>query len=210
MSDVRMQRTINQLSERVRHLTGRTQYAVNSGNPNGLVYGIKGAFCIDYENWTVWLNNSEPAGNSWTLQSIGEHDHTDTTEGGALTISYTRQILWFVPDTPLAVGTDLSATVVYRGPDITLSRWDMQVKTAPTGASLILDVIRGINSLWFVFPALRPTITVGLTSNWGTGFDIGTLEDGDTLKLDIDQIGSGVAGGQVTLILEGTVEAVVS
>jgi hypothetical protein len=205
-----MQRAINQLAERVRRLTGRTQYAVNSGDPNGLVYGVKGTYCIDYENYDIWINNSEPAGNSWVRPSPDVHDHTSDAEGGTLTITYTRQILWFVPDNPLTVGTDLSATVVYRGPDITLSRWDIQVKTAPTGASLILDVIRGINSLWFVFPALRPTITVGLTSNWGTGFDIGTLEDGDTLKLDIDQVGSTIPGTQVTLILEGTVEAVVS
>jgi hypothetical protein len=210
LTDVRMQRAINQLAERVRHVEGRTQYAVHSGNPNGLVYGIKGTYCIDYENYAIWLNNSEPAGNSWTLQAVGEHDHTSAAEGGLLTISYTRQLLWFVPDNPLTVGTDLSATVVYRGPDITLTRWDIQVKTAPTGASLILDVIRGINSLWFVFPALRPTIIAGATSGTNTGFDIDTLQDGDVLKLDIDQVGSTIAGAQVTLILEGTVEAVVS
>jgi hypothetical protein len=185
----------------VRHLTGRTQYSVHSGDPNGLLYGVKGTFCIDYENWAIWLNNSEPAGNSWVRSA-------PTAE--TLTVIYTRQLLWFVPDNPLTTGTDVSATIVYRGPDITLTRWDIQVKTAPTGASLILDVIRGINSLWFVFPALRPTITVGLTSNWGTGFDIGTLGDGDTLKLAIDQVGSTIAGAQVTLILEGTVQAVVS
>ena len=191
-----MNGTIGLHGGRLRLLEGQEWYNVWSGDPNGMLYAQKGVLCLDYENWHWYANNSEGGGNSWiNLGRLVDHEHP---------VPYTRQILWFVPNIPLAVGTDVSATVVYRGPDLTLERWDTQVKIAPTGAKLVLDVRRGINSLWFVYPALRPKVQIGATSQSGTGFDIDVLEDGDTLKLDIIQVGSTIAGGQVTLILTGT------
>lgn len=123
--------------------------------------------------------------------------------GGADKLKYTRQIMWYRPDAELETGANQSATIVYRGPDLTLIRWDARVKTAPTDADLILDVLLGGTSLWASTPTDRPTIADAATSGTGTDFDTGTIEDGDVLTFDIDQIGSGTAGGQVTLILEG-------
>lgn len=192
-------RIIGTHGDRIRRVETREWKSVWSGDPNGYVYGQKGVFCLDYENWHLYANDSEIAGSSWiNLGRLVDHEHN---------VPYTRQILWYVAVTPLVVGDDLSATVVYRGADITLEQWDLQVKTAPTGADLIVDVHRGINSLWFVFPALRPKIVAGATSGTGYGFDIGTLEDGDVLKLSVDQVGNIIAGGQATLILKGTTNA---
>lgn len=120
--------------------------------------------------------------------------------------TYTRQILWYLPDAVLATGTDKSATIVYRGPNLTLVRWDFRAKTAPTGAALITDVNVAGTSLWATTQANRPTIAAAATSGTGTAFDTTTLTAGDVLTLDIDQVGSTVAGGQATLILEGTAE----
>jgi hypothetical protein len=133
-----------------------------------------------------------------------------TSDGALLTqlamTIYTRQILWYLPDAALATGSDKSATIVYRGPDLTLARWDFRAKTAPTGAALIADINVGATSIWATTQANRPTIAAAATSGTGTAFDTTTLSDGDVLTLDIDQIGSTVAGGQITLILEGTAE----
>lgn len=123
--------------------------------------------------------------------------------GGADKLKYTRQIMWFIIDATLATGTDKSATIVYRGPTLTLVRWDFRAKTAPTSAAMIADVNVGGTSLWNATQANRPTIAAAATSGTGTSFDTTTLSDGDVLTLDIDQVGSGTAGGQVTLILEG-------
>jgi len=120
--------------------------------------------------------------------------------------TYTRQILWFLPDATLTTGTDKSATIVYRGPDLTLTRWDFRAKTAPTGAALIADVNINGTSLWATTQANRPTIAISATSGTGTSFDTTTISAGDVLTLDVDQVGSTVAGGQVTLILAGTAE----
>lgn len=122
---------------------------------------------------------------------------------GSDKLKYTRQILWYLPDATLATGSDKSATIVYRGPTLTLIRWDLRVKTAPTGADLIADVHLGGTSLWDTTQANRPTIAATATSGTGTAFDTTTLSDGDVLTLDVDQIGSTIAGGQMTLIIEG-------
>jgi hypothetical protein len=133
------------------------------------------------------------------------------TSDGALLIqlamtTYTRQILWYLPAAALATGSDKSATIVYRGPDLTLTRWDFRAKTAPTGAALIADVNIAGTSLWATTQANRPTIAAAATSGTGTAFDTTTLTDGDVLTIDVDQIGSTIPGGQATVILEGTAE----
>lgn len=123
--------------------------------------------------------------------------------GGADKLKYTRQIMWYLPDATLATGVDKSATIVYRGPTLTLVRWDARVKTAPTDADLILDVLAGGTSLWVSTPANRPTIADAATSGTGTSFDDAGIADGDVLTFDVDQLGSTIPGGYVTLILEG-------
>lgn len=147
----------------------------------------------------------------WAWNSTDKEWNKVQASNGALLIqlavtNYTRQILWFLPDAALATGTDKSATIVYRGPDLTLTRWDFRAKTAPTAAALIADVNVDGTSLWASTQANRPTITAAATSGTGTAFDTATISAGDVLTLDIDQVGSTIAGGQATLILEGTVE----
>lgn len=139
------------------------------------------------------------------VESVPEA-HADThASGGTDKLKYTRQILWYLGDDPLTTGTDKTATVVYRGPDLALIRWDFRAKTAPTGAALIADVHLAGTSLWDTTQANRPTIAISGTSATGTAFDTTTITDGDVLTLDIDQVGSTIAGGQVTLSLEGDV-----
>jgi len=123
--------------------------------------------------------------------------------GGADKLKYTRQVLWFIPDATLTTGTDKSATIVYRGPTLTLIRWDFRAKTAPTGAAMIADLNVGGTSLWASNQGNRPTIAAAANSGTGTSFDTASLADGDVLTLDVDQVGSTIAGGQITLILEG-------
>jgi len=123
--------------------------------------------------------------------------------GGADKLKYTRQLLWYLPDATLATGSDKSATIVYRGPTLSLVCWDFRAKTAPTGADMIADLNLAGTSLWNTTQANRPTIAAAATSGTGTAFDTTSLSDGDVLTLDIDQIGSTLAGGQITLILEG-------
>lgn len=72
-------------------------------------------------------------------------------------------------------------------------------KTAPTGASLIVDVNKNGTTI-FTTQANRPEIAIdGHSDDSGTP-DVTSLSAGDYLSWDIDQIGSTVAGGDPVLV----------
>jgi hypothetical protein len=75
------------------------------------------------------------------------------------------------------------------------------VGTAPTGAQIIIDVNKNGTTL-FTDQSDRPTVAIGefislkkvpAVTSWG---------DGDYLTFDIDQIGSGVAGADLSISVE--------
>jgi hypothetical protein len=77
------------------------------------------------------------------------------------------------------------------------------VVTAPTGAPIVLDVNKNAVSLFSVV-ANKPTIAVGTTSDITAGTDAiaGTsFSAGDLLTVDVDQVGSTVAGADLTITI---------
>lgn len=75
------------------------------------------------------------------------------------------------------------------------------VKTAPTGASIIIDINKNGGSIWVSTPANRLTILAGDSSGVQTAFDTITLAEADSLTFDIDQIGSSVSGNDLSILL---------
>lgn len=76
------------------------------------------------------------------------------------------------------------------------------VGTAPTGASLIVDVNKNGSTI-FTTQANRPAIPASAnTSGNVTTMDITTVAAGEYLTIDIDQIGSTIAGADLTVQLE--------
>jgi hypothetical protein len=69
---------------------------------------------------------------------------------------------------------------------------------APTGADLVFDVNRNGVTV-FTTPADRPRIPAGGNGGAIAVPDVASVADGDYLTVDIDAIGSGVAGGEVTV-----------
>ena len=83
----------------------------------------------------------------------------------------------------------------------------LTVGTAPTGANLIVDVLKN-GSTVFTTSANRPTITAGSNSGGpGAAPDLPTIAAGDYLTINIDQVGSTVAGADlvVSIIVSQTV-----
>jgi len=78
----------------------------------------------------------------------------------------------------------------------------IQVRTAPTGASLIVDVNKNGST---IFTTGKPTIaasdTQDLTSTPTTNPTV--CVTGDYLTVDIDQVGSTVAGADLVVLIEG-------
>jgi hypothetical protein len=72
------------------------------------------------------------------------------------------------------------------------------VNTAPTGASLIVDVNKNGTTL-FTNQANRPTVAASGNASTTTLPDVTSVSKGDRLSLDVDQVGSTVAGSDLWL-----------
>ena len=99
-----------------------------------------------------------------------------------------------------AVGTDKGFWLRVYG-DVTFVEAEILVKTAPTGASLIVDINLDGTSLWATNPGNRPTIAVAATAGETVSFDTATATDDQVLTVDVDQVGSGTAGSDLTVVL---------
>lgn len=68
--------------------------------------------------------------------------------------------------------------------------------TAPTGASMIVDVNKNGTTV-FTTQANRPTIAAAANASSTTKPDVTAVAAGDRLSVDVDQIGSTVAGSDL-------------
>jgi hypothetical protein len=154
--------------------------------------------------------------STWTVLAPGTSGNVLTTQGasanpiwaGAVASSGPRIFTWI-----LGVGVDLVAANDITNWQIcskggTITRVDLIAKTAPVGASIVIDILKAssssspsFTSLWNVTPANRPTITTGnKVGTFGTP-DTTTFSAGDILRIDIISVGSGTAGQNLTVEL---------
>lgn len=85
------------------------------------------------------------------------------------------------------------------GVNFTIEGFRISVGTAPTGASLILDVNKGGSTI-YTTQANRPTLTAGSnTVKHTTAPDTTAWNDGEYLTIDIDQVGSTLAGADLVV-----------
>ena len=101
----------------------------------------------------------------------------------------------------LTTGTNLTNAHVVIGAQ-TITKAYAYTKTAPTGADLIIDINLNGTSIWNTTQANRLTIAAAATSGTQTSFDSTTLAESDVLTVDIDQVGSSVAGADLTIVLK--------
>jgi hypothetical protein len=98
----------------------------------------------------------------------------------------------------VAVTTGKSRVYNDSGRTLTIRSIRASVGTAPTGATLIVDVNKNGTTI-FTTQSRRPTIAISANTAKVTNPDVTTLADGDYLTVDIDQIGSTVAGADLTV-----------
>lgn len=127
-----------------------------------------------------------PTGTSGSTVALGNHTHTLTFsltsffKTGVLTTTTGTQRLP-IDGTYTIVGTRLMAG------------------TAPTGASLIVDVNKNGTTI-YTTQGNRPSIAAASNAGGpGATPDVTTLAAGDYLTVDIDQVGSSVAGSDLTV-----------
>jgi hypothetical protein len=107
-----------------------------------------------------------------------------------------------VANLPGTVATGTGAARFYNklGRTLTLHKAWASVGTAPTGASLIVDVNKNGTTI-FTTQANRPTIAISTNFDESGAPDVTTWADGDYITFDVDQIGSTVAGSDLVVAL---------
>jgi len=117
---------------------------------------------------------------------------------------FNRQLSWY-EDGTISTGTS-------KGP---LRRLDVAVslmsayaylKTAPTGAAILVDILKASSPNGSYTSILSSPISISASAFVGstTSFAVATLSAGDYLRMDITQIGSTVAGASLTVDLNCT------
>ena len=138
--------------------------------------------------------NSFVAGTTARSEEVNEN--FDAVEAAILpTFGFT------VPGS-LFTGTSVAPAIIVNN-SLTIDTAYAYVKTAPTGASIIVDINLNGTSIWSSTPANRLTIPAGAADQAYTqsSFDTTSLSEGDILTLDIDQVGSTVRGSDITVEL---------
>ncbi len=100
--------------------------------------------------------------------------------------------------TPITTGNN-KTNILYVPKSGTITKVLAYAKTAPTGADAIFDINKNGTSIWNSTQANRIKITAGNNSGSQTSFDTTALAAEDILTVDIDQIGSTIAGQDITL-----------
>jgi hypothetical protein len=99
--------------------------------------------------------------------------------------------------------TVAAGEVRYRFPTaVTILGVSMACNTAPTGASIICDVNKNGTTI-FTTQGNRPTIAASAfnTASEVTNMDVTAFAAGDYLTVDIDQVGSTIAGQNLTVLV---------
>ena len=86
------------------------------------------------------------------------------------------------------------------GADLTISKVHLAVNTAPTDAAILVDVNENGTTI-FTTQGNRPTIVISAFTGETTTIDDASWADGNYLQADVDQIGSTIAGADLTITI---------
>lgn len=118
------------------------------------------------------------------------------------TVLLTEVVATFTVSGGLSVAA--GAIKVPAGVAWTLTGVRLAVGTAPVGAAILVDVNKNGTTV-FSTQGNRPTIADGATSGGpGTAPNVTAVAAGDLLSVDVDQVGSGTAGSNLTVVVLGT------
>lgn len=101
---------------------------------------------------------------------------------------------------PLTVSAGVFKMPNATGRTLTLVSVRVDVVGPPTGAALIVDVNKNGSTI-FTTSANRPTVAAGTTSANSGAIGVTSWAPGEYLTVDIDQVGSTVAGSAMTVVI---------
>ena len=153
-----------------------------------------------FEDATGSLGAKTDAGVTYNA-GTGTLNSTAVTSGGAAVLTASTAAFTFskVGDLVAAAGkgrlkVPMAVTIV----DVIAT-----CDTAPVGADALFDVHKGGTTI-FTTQGNRPTVAAGAQDGAAATPDVTAVAAGDVLTVDIDQIGSGTAGADATVVIRYT------
>ena len=104
----------------------------------------------------------------------------------------------FTDDGDVAVGSNPLRIYNSFGENKTISEVFLSANTPPTDSSIIVDIHKDGTTI-FTTQSNRPAIAAGANTGNTTTIEVPIWAVGEYLKMDIDQIGSGTAGSDLTV-----------
>jgi hypothetical protein len=132
--------------------------------------------------------------------SASGHDHAGTYATAGHTHAVTRYLTLGRTDVLTATVGAQRLYVTFNCTIVNVAAW---VGTAPTGADVIFDVHKNGATL-FSTQGNRPTIAAGTFADLTNTPDVTAITAGDYLTLDVDAVGSIIAGSDAVVTLEVT------
>ena len=130
----------------------------------------------------VALSSSGADSGTGDVTVSSPHETQALSKGGVLTVAAGTH-RWYAPR------------------NMTIKSVRASVGVAPTGASVIVDVNKNGTTI-FSTQSNRPTIPASGFTDLADAINVTALAAGDYLTIDIDQIGSTIAGSDLTVQIE--------
>jgi hypothetical protein len=166
-------------------LAGKT-ITYSTASPEGVITAPPGSVNMA-ETGSLYVKSTGTGNTGWVAlgaSGAADVDFEVFTQPGTLTVGTGKARLKF----PFSV---------------TLQTVGIAVDTAPTGASLIVDVNKNGTTV-FTTQANRPTITASGFASADMTPNTTAMATTDYLTIDIDQIGSTIAGADLTVFVKYT------
>ena len=125
----------------------------------------------------------------------GKNLYIKDNDGTVMPVDSSLENILFHVQGAATVGVG-SMYVPIHGGTFTIMSIAVRARVAPTGASLILDVNKNGTTI-FGTQANRPTIAAAGNLATVGAFSVSSVTTGDYLSVDVDQIGSTVAGSDI-------------
>lgn len=146
----------------------------------------------------IWHDADDHSGLA--ASDLPAHDHSGASEGGSIDHEHTLEF------SELGVLATKTGTVRWYPPvNITIVDVAAMVGVAPTGATILVDVNNSGTTI-FTTQSLRPTIAIsGFHDESGTpNGDVTLVANTDYITVDIDQVGSTIAGEDLVVQIRYT------
>jgi len=158
------------------------------------ITAYSGEQITSYDESTIPVLNEELRKlNAQLDKVINGNDSTANTAN-------TKYIYFFIPDDTLTTGTDKLGRI-YMPFAGTISEAHASVKTAPTGADIVVDLNLNGSTIW---STQTNRVTIAASANIGTQttFNTASFASGDYFTIDLDTVGSSVAGAKLVVRLK--------